>query len=67
MKQCLVLDKSKNDRDYLNNLTTAIFGKDILKTHSVTERPSNKTKGIAKKMLDQNLLQLIYGSQLSFT
>lgn len=66
MKQCLVLDKSKNDRDYLNNLTKAIFGTEILKSHSLTGKPSNKTKGSGKLKLDKDLVKLIYGSKVTF-
>lgn len=66
MKQCMVLDKSKDDREYLNNLTMAIFGREVLKTHSVTGRPSNKTKGSAKLKLDKNLVELVYGRLVSF-
>lgn len=59
--KCSVLDKSNSDREYLNNLTAAIFGREVLKTHSISGTPSNNTKGPAKNKLDSELVELIYG------
>lgn len=43
--QCAVLDTAKSDREFLNNLSTAIFGRKVLKTSSITGVPSNRMKG----------------------
>lgn len=62
--QCLVLDKSKSDNVYLNNLLTCIFGRDTLKEHSLTGRPSNRTKEPPRPALDKKRVKLIYGMSL---
>lgn len=43
--QCAVLDKSKSDNEFLNNLVSAIFGRKVLETSSITGVPSNRMKG----------------------
>lgn len=57
------MEKSSNDREYLNSLTLAIFGREVLKTHSISGTPSNNTKGPAKLKLNPELMKLIYGEQ----
>lgn len=58
----------------MNNLTLCVFGKDVLKTHSITGNPSNNTKNkktegneintTAKQTLklDPEKVKLIYGT-----
>lgn len=38
------MDKSKTDREFLNNLTLSTFGRTVLQNSSVTGAPCNKTK-----------------------
>lgn len=60
-KQCAVLDKTNSDSEFINNLLVCLFGREILKSHSLTGRRSNRTKGLPKPALDKERINLLYG------
>lgn len=60
--QCKVLDATRDHNKYVNNLVSAVFGRNILKNSSVTGSASKNYKYPAKTALDPLWVQLIYGN-----
>lgn len=63
------MDKAKTDSEYINNLLICIFGRDVLRTHTLSGKRSKKKKEVngtsqPPQALDKNRLTVIYGNPI---